>query len=44
MIVLIYKYSNFNEFLKLRKILPKKVKDIYRIRDYVSLKLGRLGV
>ena len=33
-----------NEFLKYRKILPKKVTDIYRLRDYVSLKLSTLGI
>jgi len=44
MIKLIYEYSNYKEFLKYRKILPKKVTDIYRIRDYVSLKLSSLGI
>ena len=44
MIRLIYKYSNYKEFLKFRKILPKKVIDIYRLRDYVSLKLTTLSV
>ena len=44
MISLIYKYSNFREFLKYRKVLPKKVIDIYRLRDYVSLKLNSLSV
>ena len=44
MIKLIYKYSNYKEFLKFRKILPKNVTDIYRLRDYVSLKLSTLSV
>ena len=44
MIKLIYEYSNYKEFLEYRKILPKKVTDIYRIRDYVSLKLSSLGI
>ena len=44
MINLIYKYSNYKEFLKYRKVLPKKVIDIYRLRDYVSLKLSSLSV
>jgi 1-deoxy-D-xylulose-5-phosphate reductoisomerase len=44
MIRLIYKYSNYREFLKFRKILPKKVTDIYRLRDYVSVKLSSLGI
>ena len=44
MIKLIYKYSNYKEFLKFRKKLPKNVTDIYRLRDYVSLKLSTLSV
>ena len=44
MIKMIYKYCNYKEFLKFRKISPKNVKDIYRLRDYVSLKLSSLGV
>ena len=44
MINLIYKYCNYKEFLKFRKISPKNVIDIYRLRDYVSLKLRSLGV
>mgnify|MGYP005998481063 FL=1 len=44
MISLIYKYCNLREFLKYRNILPKNVKDIYRLKDYVSLKLTSLGV
>ena len=44
MVKLIYKYCNYKIFLKFRKILPKKVMDIYRLRDYVSLKLTSLGI
>jgi len=44
MIKLIFKYCNYKQFLKFRKISPKKVTDIYRLRDYVSLKLSNLGV
>ncbi len=44
MIKLIYKYCNYREFLKFKKISPKNVKDIYRLRNYVSLKLTSLGV
>ena len=44
MIKLIFKYCNYKQFLKFRKISPKKVTDIYRLRDYVSLKLSSLGV
>ena len=41
---LIYKISNFKEFNKFKKIKPKSVGDIYRLRDYVSLKLDTLGI
>ena len=44
MIWLNYRYSNYKQFLKFRKISPKKITDIYRLRDYVSLKLTGLGV
>jgi len=44
MIKLIFKYCNYKQFLKFRKISPKKVTDIYKLRDYVSLKLSSLGV
>ncbi|MBD1153526.1 1-deoxy-D-xylulose-5-phosphate reductoisomerase [Pelagibacterales bacterium SAG-MED24] len=44
MIRLIYKYCNYTEFLKFRKITPINVTEIYRLRDYVSLKLSNLGV
>ena len=32
------------EFNKYKKIKPKSVDDIYRLRDYVSLKLSTLGI
>ena len=41
---LIYKISNMREFNKYKKIKPKNVDDIYRLRDYVSLKLSTLGI
>jgi len=41
---LIYKISNMKEFNKYKKIKPKSVDDIYRLRDYVSLKLSTLGI
>ncbi|WP_075522289.1 1-deoxy-D-xylulose 5-phosphate reductoisomerase [Candidatus Pelagibacter communis] len=44
MIKMIYKYSNYHEFLKFRKIKPKNVEDIYKLRNYVSLKLQTLSV
>ena len=44
LINLIYKYSNFKEFQKYKKIPVKKVQDIYKLRDYVSFKLDSLGI
>ena len=44
LIKLIYKISNMKEFNKYKKIKPKSVDDIYRLRDYVSLKLSTLGI
>ena len=41
---LICKISCSNEFLKYRKIRPKSIEDIYKLRDYVSLKLSKLGI
>tara|TARA_B100000900_G_scaffold413534_1_gene437763 strand:- start:308 stop:1474 length:1167 start_codon:yes stop_codon:yes gene_type:complete len=40
----IYKYSKYKEFLKYRNIAPKNVQDIYKLRDYVSLKLSTLSI
>ena len=37
-------FSNLQEFQKYKKIKPKKVDEIYRLRDYVSLKLISLGI
>ncbi len=44
MIFLINKFVNFNKFQKYKKIKPKNVKDIYRLRDYVSSKMDSLGI
>ena len=44
MINQIYKYSKFKEFLKYRKLVPKNVQEIYKLRDYVSFKLNTLSV
>ncbi len=44
LINLIIKISNLKEFQKYKKIRPKNVKDIYCLRDYVSLKLEKLGI
>ena len=41
---LIIKFSNLKEFQKFKKIKPKNVEDIYRLRDYVSLKINSLGI
>ena len=44
MIFLINKFVNFKSFVKYKKIKPKNVKDIYRLRDYVSSKIDSLGI
>ncbi len=44
LINLIIKISNLKEFQKFKKIKPKNVKDIYRLRDYVSSKMNSLGI
>ena len=43
MIKLIFKILNSNEFVNI-KIQPKIWKDIYKLRDYVSLKLSRMSI
>ena len=44
MMKLILKLSNSKDFVKYKKILPKKIEDIYKLRDYVSLKLTRISI
>tara|TARA_B100001093_G_scaffold130001_1_gene122585 strand:- start:3441 stop:4607 length:1167 start_codon:yes stop_codon:yes gene_type:complete len=44
LITLIYKISNLKEFQKFKKIKPKNIEDIHRLRDYVSLKMNALGI
>ncbi len=44
LIQLIGKYAHSKDFMKFRKISVKNVNDIYKIRDYVSLKLDTLGI
>ena len=44
MMKLILKLSNSKDFVKYKKIHPKKIEDIYKLRDYVSLKLDSLGI
>ncbi len=41
---LIYKNSIDQKFTKFRLKKPKSVSDIYKLRDYVSLKLDNLGI
>ena len=41
---LILLISNSKEFIKYKKITPKKIEDIYKLRDYVSLKLSRISI
>ena len=41
---LIIRNVNSKEFIKYKKIKPKKIEDIYKLRDYVSLKLSRLSI
>tara|TARA_B100000989_G_scaffold11780_1_gene8071 strand:+ start:1026 stop:2189 length:1164 start_codon:yes stop_codon:yes gene_type:complete len=41
---LIYKISNQKEFQKYKKIRPKNLKEIYKLRNYVHLKLNALGI
>ena len=36
--------SNNKEFQKFRKIKPKSVNDVYNLKNYVSLKIGALGI
>ena len=44
LITLIDKITNFKEFVKYKKIKPKNVDDIYRLRGYVSSKMDSLGI
>ena len=44
MVYLINKLVNSNKFTKYKKIKPKNVKEIYRLRDYVSSKMNSLGI
>jgi len=44
MIFLIDKYINMKKLQKYKKIKPKKVEDIYRLRNYVSSKMDSLVI
>ena len=37
-------FSKFKEFQKFKKIKPKNIADIYRLRDYVSLKIDSFSI
>ena len=40
----IKKFSNLKEFTKYKKIKPKNIAQIYKLKDYVSLKMKHLSV
>ena len=44
LLVLINKISSSNQFLKYKKVKPNNIGDIYKLRDYVSLKLSKLSI
>jgi len=44
LIYLINKITKLKEFQKYKKIKPKNINDIYRLRDYVSSKMDSLGI
>ena len=44
LISLILKFSKIKEFQKYKKIKPKNIGEIYRLRDYVSSKMDSLGI
>ena len=40
----IIKFSKLKEFVKYKKLKPKNIEEIYKLRDYVSLKLSKLSI
>ena len=44
LLILINKISCLNEFSKYKKMKPRSIEEIYKLRDYVSLKLSKLGI
>jgi len=44
LIFIIIKILNMKEFQKYKKIKPKNIEDIYRLRDYVSFKMDSLSI
>ncbi len=41
---IILKILNLDEFIKYKKIKPKTIEDVYKLRDYVSFKLSRMRI
>jgi len=44
LIKLIIKFSKLNDFTKYKKMKPKNIEEIYKLRDYVSFKLSNLSI
>ena len=44
LIKLIIKFSKLNDFAKYKKMKPTDIEEIYKLRDYVSLKLSNLSI
>ena len=44
LVMLIDKYSGLKEFQKYKQIRPQNAHEIYKLRNYVSLKLSSLGI
>ena len=44
LLILINQISSSNQFIKYKKLKPKNIADIYKLRDYVSLKLSKLSI
>ena len=44
LMMMINKFSSLKEFQKYKQIQPQNAHEIYKLRDYVSLKLSSLGI
>ena len=44
LINLIVKWSSLKEFQKYKKIKPNNINQIYKLRDYVSLKMNSFSI
>ena len=42
--LMIDKFSSLKEFQKYKQIQPQNAHEIYKLRNYVSLKLSSLGI